>query len=86
MFDRTNADFSGILKKPKINNGTTTAAAAVPQQIYVSEVRHKVHIEVNEKGTVAAAATESKINLIHFSIYLDRLDNFNFGIRNNLSF
>lgn len=60
MFEKQYANFSGILKEQTYSGGSTQ----IPQ-IYVSEVRHKVHIEVNEKGTVAAAATEGKWLIIY---------------------
>ena len=43
-FIETKADLSGIAKSPKGN-------------LYISKVIHKTHIEVDRKGTKAAAAT-----------------------------
>jgi len=49
-FDKNQADFSGIIE-------------VTGQNAYLSEVRHKTYLKVNETGTEAAAATEVKIGL-----------------------
>jgi len=45
-FDRTRADFTGITESTKEQD-----------RIYISQIRHKTVIDVNEAGTEAAAAT-----------------------------
>ncbi len=52
-FDPTNADFSGMLDK---------MAPAGTQKLYLSEVKHKTFIDVNELGTEAAAVTSGQIS------------------------
>jgi serpin B len=51
-FDPTKADFSAMQDK----------SASSSQRLYLSEVKHKTFIDVNERGTEAAAATSAQIN------------------------
>lgn len=53
IFDQYNANFDGILKEQT----SSSSGSSIVQPTFVSQVRHKAHINVNEKGTVAAAAT-----------------------------
>ena len=62
-FDKTAADFS--------------AMRPVPPRLYIEEVKHKSFVEVNEKGTEAAAATSVEIKVESapmdwFSMTVDR--------------
>ena len=70
-FDQSRADFSSM--------------CASPSQMYISDVKHKTRLEVNEEGTVAAAATKvtmmSKSMSMRFSLVLDRP--FFFAIHDN---
>jgi len=52
-FDPQKADFSGMLDK---------TAPSGTQKLYLSEVKHKTFIDVNERGTEAAAATSAQIS------------------------
>lgn len=69
IFDENKANFDGILKVQTASGG----GSATPQPTYVGQVRHKAHIEVNEKGTIAAAATEGyqiNYNRIEYRLHL----------------
>jgi len=75
-FDREHADFSQIAK---VNSG---------DRLFISEVKHKSWCEVNEEGTVAAAATSVRATLTSlqqprekFVMKVDRP--FFFAIRDN---
>lgn len=75
-FDPTRADFSGLVESPQNN------------RVYISEVKHKAVAEVNEEGTVAAAATVVVVGVTsaqlpqeNFVMKVDRP--FFFAIRDN---
>jgi serpin B len=48
----------------------------IPPNLYISEVKHKTFIEVNEEGTEAAAATSVEVGVTAmpetFSMIIDR--------------
>ena len=72
-FDQDRADFSGM--RP------------TPPELFISEVKHKSFIEVNEEGTEAAAATSVEIAVTSmpetFSMIIDRP--FVFAIADNMT-
>ncbi|MEG3070289.1 MAG: serpin family protein [Candidatus Syntrophopropionicum ammoniitolerans] len=65
-FDPNRADFSGIV--PANNNS---------DDVYISDVRHKTYIDVDETGTEAAAVTsvemrQTSMPLYDFNMKVDR--------------
>jgi serine protease inhibitor len=72
-FDRESADFS--------------AMHPIPPRLYLSEVKHKTFIEVNEEGTEAAAVTSVEVGVTAmpeiFTMIIDRP--FFFAIADNLT-
>jgi serpin B len=77
-FDPVKADFGGILEDPK-------EVTIEHQKLYVSKVKQKTFVEVNEEGTEAAAATSVEVGITSveptFSMIVDRP--FFFAIRDN---
>src|SRR5438876_42697 len=69
-FDDTRADFTRV---------------HVPSELFITEVKHKTYVDVNEEGTVAAAVTSvgGGITSVPPSIMIDRP--FIFALRENLS-
>jgi len=69
-FDPARADFTRI---------------HAPSELYITEVKHKTYVDVNEEGTVAAAVTSVGVGLTSAppSIAIDRP--FIFALRENLS-
>ena len=67
-FDRERAEFSGMLAAPPEPS---------TDNVSIDEVKHKTFIEVNEKGTEAAAATSigirtTSLRLNTFNMVVDR--------------
>jgi serpin B len=69
-FDELEADFSNL--------------ASDPARPYLSQVKHKTYVDVNEQGTEAAAVTSVEVAAV--SIRLTAIDRpFLFAIRERLS-
>ncbi|NES68278.1 MAG: serpin family protein [Okeania sp. SIO2D1] len=74
-FDRNTADFSGM--------------RSIPPELYIDEIKHKTFVEVNEKGTEAAAATSivmpvaTSAMMTNLNMFVNRP--FFFAIRDNNS-